>query len=157
MASPRTTAMVSPRSQAWSPRPETASPKRRCTRASSLTVSPAAVNTDTEARSPEAARYRQARMRPTGSGCSIRGSAGPTGSPSATAASSAVTTVVGSTSAPGSASTPTTAACRPAGAAAAEPGSGCAAGGGLRRSIRNTCPRRGPTVALAVTPSHRRA
>jgi hypothetical protein len=107
-------------------------------------------------------------MHPTGSGCSIRGLAGPTGSRSAAPASSGVTTLAGSTSTPGSASNPTS-ACQPVGVAAsgpvgtvaASPGSGpsagLATGGRLTRSIRKTCPRRGPTVMLAVDPSQRRA
>lgn len=77
--------------------------------------------------------------------------------------------MAGSTSTPGSASNPTSAACQPAGIAASGParavaaspgsgpGSGRAASGWLTRSIRKTYPRRGPTVALAVTPSHKRA
>lgn len=110
------------------------------------------MNTDTQARSPEAAGYWQPRMRPTGSGCSIRGLAGPTGSPSAAPASSAVTTMAGSISTPGSASNPTRAACQPVGSAASGParavppgsgpGSGRASSGGLTRSLRKTCPRR---------------
>jgi hypothetical protein len=81
------------------------------------------VNTDTDP-PPDAARYWQPRIRPTGSGCSTSGRAAPTASPRASAASSSVTTVAGS--APGSARTPATQAPR---------------AGTPSRSVPEACPR----------------